>query len=434
MRDEERRGAAMHALASELYPICRSLAGPGNRQTLDIIDREIGLVRSEVPTGTPALDWSVPREWSCTEAWIRDPAGRTVVDFADSNLHVLNYSVPVRARLSLAELRPHLFSLPDQPDVVPYRTSYYADAWGFCLRHRDLERLSEGDYEVCITAEHRNGALSYGEHVIPGRSDREMLLSAHICHPSLANDNCSGIAVLTELAKSLAGRDLRHTYRFVFAPGSIGALTWLSRNEAGVGRIAHGIVVSCLGDGGGPTYKRSRRGNAAIDRAMALVLAERFPGAVIRDFSPYGYDERQYCSPGYDLPVGLLQRSAFASFPEYHTSGDDLGFIRPEHLAASHELILAVIEVLEADWTPVNLSPRGEPQLGRRGLYGSVGGARTGDETMALLWVLNLADGHHALLDIAERSGLPFSAIATAATRLRAAGLLAEAPAGRIDA
>lgn len=429
-QQSERRGAAMYALAAELYPICRSLAGPGNRRTLDIIGREIGLERSEVPTGTPALDWTVPREWTCTEGWIRDPSGRTVVDFAELNLHVLNYSVPVRATLSLAELRAHLFSLPDQPDAVPYRTSYYSEAWGFCLRHRDLEALPEGEYEVCIVAEHRDGALSYGEHVIAGRTGREMLLSAHICHPSLANDNCSGIAVLTEVAKSLAGRDLRYTYRFLFAPGSIGALTWLSRNDAGVGRIANGLVVSCLGDGGGPTYKRSRRGDAGIDRAMALVLRERFPNAVLRDFSPYGYDERQYGSPGYDLPVGLLQRSAFAGFPEYHTSGDDLDFIRPEHLAASHDLILAAIEVIEADWTPLNLSPKGEPQLGRRGLYGSVGGTRAADETMALLWVLNLADGRHALIDIAERSGLAFAAIAGAASRLRAAGLLGEADGG----
>lgn len=424
----EDNGAAIHALAAELYPICRSLAGPGNRRTLDIVDREIGLVRSEVPTGTPALDWTVPREWSCRAAWIRDPAGRVVLDFAECNLHVLNYSVPIHRRLPLAELRAHIFSLPDQPDLIPYRTSYYAEAWGFCMRHRDLERLEEGEYEIRIDSEHRDGALSYGEHVIPGRSEREVLLSAHICHPSLANDNCSGIAVLTRLAQTLAGRDLHYTYRFLFAPGSIGALVWLSRNGAGIGRIAHGLVVSCLGDGGGPSYKRSRRGDAVIDRVMALVLRDRFPDAALRDFSPYGYDERQYCSPGYDLPVGLLQRSSFGTFPEYHTSADDLEFIRPGHLAASHDLILGAIEVLEADWTPLNLSPRGEPQLGRRGLYGSVGGTQGGDDTMALLWVLNLADGSHALLDIAERSGLSFPVIAHAADRLREAGLLAARP------
>ena len=420
------RGAAMHALVAKLYPICRSLAGPGNRATLDVIGREIGLVRTEVPTGAPALDWTVPREWSCTEAWIRDPAGRLALDFAASNPHVLSYSVPVRRRLPLAELRTHVFTLPDRPDAIPYRTSYYSKDWGFCMRHRDLERLEEGEYEVCIASEHEDGALSYGEHVIPGQGGREFLLSAHICHPSLANDNCSGIAVLVELAKTLAGRDLRHTYRMVFAPATVGALVWLSRNEETVGRIDHGLVVSCLGDGGGPTYKRSRRGDALIDRAMAMVLRRDFPAGEVRDFSPYGYDERQYCSPGYDLPVGLLQRGAFAEFPEYHTSADDLDFVRPEHLAASHDLILAAIEIVEADWTPVNLSPKGEPQLGRRGLYGSIGGNPAGDWTMALLWTLNLADGRHGLLDMAERSGLDFRTIAAAADRLRVAGLLAE--------
>jgi aminopeptidase-like protein len=419
-------GAEIYALAAELYPICRSLAGPGVRQTLAIIDREIGLTLTEVPTGTPALDWTVPREWSVREAWIRDPSGRTVLDFADCNLHVLNYSVPVRRRMTLAELRPFVFTLPDMPDRIPYRTSYYAERWGFCMAHADFERLAEGEYEVCIDAEHLPGHLCYGEHVIPGRTDREFLLSAHACHPSLANDNCSGLAVLTRLARTLAGRDLRHTYRFLFAPATIGAVTWLSRNEDRI-RIDHGLVVSCLGDGGGPTYKRSRRGDAPIDRAMAQVLKHAGAGAVLLDFSPYGYDERQYCSPGYDLPVGLLQRSAFGTFPEYHTSADNLDFIRPEHLAASHDLILQAIEIVEDDWTPLNLSPKGELQLGRRGLYGSIGGTRSEEATMALLWVLNLADGRHSLLAMAERSGISFRVLAEAARRLRESGLVADA-------
>lgn len=420
-------GASIFRLAAELYPICRSVAGPGTRQTLDIVDREIGLTRTEVPSGTPALDWTVPREWSVQEAWIKDPDGRVILDYADCNLHVLNYSAPVRRHLPLDALREHVFTLPDQPDLIPYRTSYHAERWGFCMRHRQLEALGDGLYEVCIASEHRTGHMSYGEHVVPGTGEREFLLSAHICHPSLANDNCSGIAVLTQLAKSLAGRDLRYTYRFLFAPGSIGALAWLSRNEDGLNRVDHGLVVSCLGDGGGPTYKCSRRGDTEIDRVMRLVLKDAGPGAEIRAFEPYGYDERQFGSPGYDLPVGLLQRSHFGRFPEYHTSADNLDFIRPEHLAASHDLILRAIETIEKDWTPLNLSPRGEPQLGRRGLYGSIGGMPNGADTMALLWVLNLADGWHSLLDIAERSGLGFDAVASAADRLVSAGLLADA-------
>lgn len=419
-------GARIHALTAELYPICRSIAGPGVRQTLEILDREIGLGLTEVPTGTPVLDWTVPREWMVREAWIRDPSGRLVLDLSDHNLHLMNYSTAIRARLPLGELRQHIHTLEDQPDVIPYRTTYYEDRWGFCMRHRDFMQLPEGEYEVCIDAEHRDGHLTYGEHVVPGLSDREFLLSAHVCHPSLANDNCAGIAVLAELAKTLKGRRLRHTYRFLFAPGTIGAITWLALNEDRVDRIDHGLVVSCLGDGGGPTYKRSRRGDATIDRAMQEVLRHAGPTARILDFVPYGYDERQYCSPGYDLPVGSLQRSAYGSFPEYHTSADDLTFVSAKHLAASHDLILQAIEIIEGDWVPLSRMPRGEPQLGRRGLYGAVGGVAQGDGTMALLWVMNLADGRHSLLDMASRSGLPFSTLAAAAGRLRKAGLLDE--------
>jgi aminopeptidase-like protein len=420
-------GAAIHRLAGQLYPICRSLAGPGVRQTLDIIDREIELSRTEVPTGSRVFDWTVPREWSVRDAWIRDPEGHVVLDLAECNLHVLNYSVPVRRRLPLDELRAHIFTLPELPDHIPYRTSYYAEQWGFCMRHRDLERLRSGVYEICIDAEHRDGHMSYAEHVVPGRTDREVLLSAHVCHPSLANDNCSGIAVLVQLAKTLAARDLNLTYRFLFAPGTIGALAWLSRNETRLSRIAHGLVVSCLGDGGGPTYKRSRRGDSTIDRAMEQVLTASGSTASIEDFSPYGYDERQYCSPGFNLPVGLFQRSGHGRFPEYHTSADNMEFIRPEHLAASHDMILDAIEILESDFTPLNLSPKGEPQLGRRGLYGQIGGGKNGATTMAMLWVLNLADGTNSLLDIAERSHLGFHQIAQSAQLLVDAGLLARA-------
>jgi aminopeptidase-like protein len=424
-------GTAIFQLASELYPICRSLAGPGVRQTLDILDREIGIVRTDVPSGTAVLDWTVPREWSLRGAWIRAPDGARVLDAAESNLHVLNYSTGIRARLPLRELRRHIFTLPDQPDLIPYRTSYWVERWGFCMRHRDLDRLPEGEYEICIDAEHKDGQMSYGEHVLPGRSDREFLLSAHVCHPSLANDNCSGLAVLAHLAKTLSGRELRHTYRFLFAPGSIGAIAWLARNEDRLDRIAHGLVVSCLGDGEGPVYKRSRQGEAQIDRAMEEVLRHAGQGARVIDFEPYGYDERQYCSPGYNLPVGSLQRSAWGSFPEYHTSADDLDFIRPEHLATSHDLILEAIELVEENWVPLNLSPKGEPQLGRRGLYASVGGLAGGADTMVMLWVLNLADGDHSILDMARRSGLRFRALADAARRLRQAGLLGDAACAR---
>lgn len=418
-------GARIHAMATELFPVCRSLAGPGLRTTLDMIEKRIALKRIETPSGAPAHDWSTPREWRVREAWIRDPAGRTLLDFSDCNLHVLNYSAPIRGRMSLASLRPHIFTLPEQPDLIPYRTSYYEERWGFCMRHADFERLPvEGAYEICIDSEHVTGAMSHGEHLIRGRTEREFVLTAHICHPSLANDNCSGIAVLAELARTLAGRDLHWSYRFIFAPATIGALAWLARNPATVDRIDHGLVVSCLGDGGGPNYKRSRRGDAPIDRAMAHVMAGAGPSAATRDFTPEGYDERQFCSPGYDLPFGLFQRSVHATFPEYHTSADNLDFIRPEHLAASHDMIIEAIEIIEADHRPVSLSPMGEPQLGRRGLYGQVGGGAQTVDIDAIRWVLNLADGRHSLLDIAERSGLRFHAVAAAVERLQDVGLL----------
>lgn len=417
-------GASIHALAAELYPICRSLAGPGVRQTLDILDREIGLDRSEVPSGTPIFDWTAPREWHLHEAWIAEPGGRRIVDARIHNLHVVNGSIAVRARLTREALLPHLHTLPDQPEAIPYRTSYWTPQWGFCLRHRELERLGPGPFEVCIDADHLDGTMSYGEHLVRGRSRREVLFAAHVCHPSLANDNCSGIAVLAQLARTLASRGTRLSYRFLFAPATVGALAWLSRNHDVLPLIDAGLVVSCLGDSGGPTYKRSRLGDGPLDRAMTEVLRHAGPRARLLDFVPYGYDERQYCSPGFDLAVGLFQRSAHASFPEYHTSEDDLDFIRPENLAASHDMLLEAVEMLEEDCAPRNALPLGEPQLGRRGLYPPMGGPAARAETMALLWVLNLADGRHTLLNMAERSGIRFRDLAAAAAKLRAAGLL----------
>jgi len=427
--DTDAAGAKIYALAAEIYPICRSITGDGVRQTLDILKRQIPLETVEVPTGTQLFDWTAPQEWSIREAWIKNDQGIKVVDFAVHNLHIVNYSMPVHRFMEFEELAGHIHTLPEQPDLIPYRTIYYAENWGFCMRHQDFEQLKPGTYEVFIDAERFPGSLTYGEYVIKGTTDREFLLSAHLCHPSLANDNCSGMALLTYLARQMtAGAPPRHTYRFIFAPGTIGSLAWLSRNESRLDQIDHGLVVSCMGDGGGPTYKRSRNGKAFIDRAMAIALRDLAPEAMILDFSPYGYDERQYCSPGFNLPVGLFQRSLFGTFPEYHTSADNLDFIRPKHLALSWEIIRYVIDIVENDWTPLNLSPKGEPQLGRRGLYGAMGGdKRTAEQAMALLWVLNLADGKHSLLDMAERSGTSFQDIADASRRLKGAGLLVDA-------
>jgi aminopeptidase-like protein len=322
--------------------------------------------------------------------------------------------------MSLAELRPHLHTRPDQPDWIPYRAAFYDETWGFCLSQRQLDALPDDEYEVCIDATLEPGSLTYGECLLPGESTDEVLVSVHVCHPSLANDNLSGIVVAAHLGHLLAGIRRHYSYRFLFLPGSLGPIVWLARNEGGVARIRHGLVLVCVGDAGRLTYKKSRRGDTTIDRAAAHVL--RYQGDhEVEEFSPYGYGERQFCSPGFDLPVGRLSRTPHGRFPEYHTSADDLAFVRPAQLAGSLAACLDIVDVLEHDRTYVNQCPKGEPQLGRRGLY-----REAGDDEMAMLWVLNQSDGRHSLLDIAERAGRPFPAIRRAAARLAAHGLLRE--------
>jgi aminopeptidase-like protein len=426
-------GEELYKLVAELYPICRSITGDGVRRTLEIVERELGgLEVSEVPTGTQVLDWTVPREWNVRDAWVADAAGRRVIDFQASNLHLVSYSVPVRATIGLAELREHLFTLPDQPDWVPYRTSYYAERWGFCASQRLVDSLPEGDYEVCVDTTLADGHLTYGEHLVEGQTQDEVLISCHVCHPSLANDNLSGIAVASRLARLLGqGGRPRYSYRFLFIPGTIGSITWLARNQDNLGRIRHGLVLSGVGDPGGFTYKRSRRGDTEIDRAVAQVLGRSGRDHQLVDFSPYGYDERQYCSPGFNLPVGRLGRTPFATYPQYHTSADDLDFVGPAQLQESLEVCQEIVELLEGNRRYLNLFPKGEPQLGRRGLYGSIGGRSDAeDRQMAMLWVLNLSDGDHSLLDVAERAGLPFAQVADVAAVLEEAGLLSRTAAG----
>ena len=425
-------GAAMHALCAELYPICRSITGAGVRETLAILGRHVPLEVCEVPSGEPAFDWRVPREWRIRDAFVKDASGERVVDFRESNLHVLNYSAPFQGRVAWRDLKPHLFASAEHPDWVPYRTSYYQENWGFCLSQRRLDELEsrscdDTEYEVSIDASLADGSLTYGEVYLPGESRREVLFSCHVCHPSLANDNLSGIAVATFLAQHLATAPRRYSYRFLFIPATIGALVWLSRHENELHRIEHGLVLTLLGDPGRSTYKKSRRGDAAIDRAVVHVLKHSGQDYEVLDFEPYGYDERQFCSPGFDLPVGCLMRTPHGRYPQYHTSADNLDFIRPEFLADSWAKCAAVVELLEHDRTYVNQSPKGEPQLGRRGLYRALGGEldREGTEK-ALLWVLNQSDGKHSLLDIAERAGLPFASIRRAAELLLKHDLLRE--------
>ncbi|HEY1238127.1 MAG TPA: DUF4910 domain-containing protein [Solirubrobacterales bacterium] len=423
-------GDEAYELMRRLFPLCRSLTGRGVRATFDVIEEQIPLARTEVASGSRVCDWIVPDEWNLFDAHITAPDGTRVVDLRDSTLHVVSYSEPVRARLSLDQLRERLHTLPEQPEVIPYRTSYYERTWGFCLTHRQLLELPPGEYEVVIDSTLEPGHLTYAEHLVPGEGPREVLISTYVCHPSLANDNLSGIAVAAMLAKQLEGRSLRHSYRFLFAPGTIGPLAWLERNRGALSRIDHGLAVSCIGDGGDLTYKRSRRGEAEVDLAMEVVLRDSGEPHRVLPWEPWGGDERQFCSPGFDLPLGTLMRTPHGEFGGYHTSADGLELISSESLGAAVERCLDLVEVLESNRTCINLSPFGEPQLGRRGLYRSVGGAvASPDIERGLLWVLNLSDGTTSLLDIARRSGLGYRVVSRAAELLDEAGLLAPAPA-----
>jgi aminopeptidase-like protein len=418
-------GERMHELIRQLYPLCRSITGNGLRETLKRIQELIPLTLEEVPTGTPVLDWEVPKEWNITAACIETLDGKVIVDFAKCNLHVVSYSTPIDRIISREDLSAHIHTIPDQPDVVPYRTGYYAENWGFCLAHKVWEQMRDSQYRVRIDSSLTQGSLSYGELLVPGLEAEEILISVHCCHPSLANDNLSGIAVAMEIARHVLGRVNRLTYRMLFIPATIGSITWLARNEAVIPRIAHGLVLSCVGDRGSYHYKQSRKGDAEIDRAAALVLASRNSPHEIMPFSPYGYDERQYCSPGYDLPVGCFMRSPNGTFPEYHTSADNPDFVKPDALEESCGVILEILDLLEKNVAYVRVDGRGEPQLGRRGLYRMISGQKDHASTqMALLWLLNLADGHHSLLDMAERSGLAFEKLAAAAVLASQTGLV----------
>lgn len=420
-------GQTMHDFMAELYPICRSITGNGVRETLSRVKEQIPLEIHEVPSGTKVFDWSVPAEWNITDAFVKDRQGNRVVDFRRSNLHVVNYSVPIHARMPLAELKPHLHTLPDHPTWIPYRTSYYKENWGFCLSHKQLSEMPEDEFEVCIESTLSPGSLTYGEHYLRGATEEEVLISCHVCHPSLCNDNLSGLSVATALAKTMAEAPRRYSYRFIFIPATIGSITWMALNEASLKKIRHGLVITGVGDGGAATYKKSRQGDAEVDRAMQHVLRHDEPGHRVIDFFPYGYDERQYCSPAFNLPVGCLMRTPHGQYPEYHTSADNLDFVRPESLAGSYRHCVSLFEILEHNKTYMNQSPKCEPQLGRRGLYRQVAGQQDAQMfELSILWALNMSDGRHSLLDIAERAGIPFATIYKAAGMLKEHSLLKE--------
>ena len=420
----------LYDLAERLYPIPRSLTGEGVRRTFDVLEELIPLSRTEVPSGTEIYDWTVPPEWNVRHATLRGPGGEVLADYAANPLHLVGYSEPVHVTLRGSDLRPRLHALPERPGAIPYRTSYYERTWGLCVTQELVDAIDDqAEYEVEIDSSlDEQGSLTYAEAVVPGRAGGgEILVATHVCHPKLANDGVAGIVVAAGLARSLERGALRNDVRVVFAPGGIGMLSWLHRNEASLGRVIAGIVVANAGDAGPLTYKRSRHGDAAVDRAAASVLADGREGARIEPFLPWGGDERQFSSPGFDLPVGGLSRTPAGFYPEYHTSADDLSVISPGDLEATLAALREIVEVVDANLAYARTEPRGEPQLSRHGLSGAMthsllsGGE---EEQRALFWVLNLADGHHDLLAIAARAQIPFQTVRRVAEALEDAGLV----------
>jgi aminopeptidase-like protein len=394
-----------------------------------MISEHIPLVVREVPSVTTVYDWDVPLEWNIEDAFVSTPDGERIVDFQKHNLHIVSYSEPIAKTLSLSDLELQLHSLPERPEWIPYRTSYYQRAWGFCLSHATLAKLRAWKYRVEINSSLVRGSLTYGEFAIAGRSRQEILFFTHVCHPSLANDNTSGMAVATALAQWIASAPRRYSYRFVFAPGTIGSLCWLKRNETKLERVRGGLVLGLLGDPGALTYKASRDGDTETDAIATYVLSQLDGHSNVIPFSPYGYDERQLCSPGFNLPVGRLTRSPNGGYPQYHSSADDLALIRPEFLAQSLAACKLFVTVAEDNARYVNRSPKGAPRLGKRGATERSAATRANASTRSLGPPV---DGSKSLLDIARRAGLGFDVVRDAAVALEGARLLrAEDPSKR---
>jgi len=418
----------MWRLMRELYPICRSITGDGVRKTLAILGRDMPLVHHRFPSGTQCYDWEVPFEWNIDGALLRYEDGTVIANFEHHNLHVLGYSLPVDGWFTLDELRTHLFSLPEQPDIIPYVTSYYRSEWGFCLSHRAKEALKPGRYHARIDSRFSPGELVLGEAFLPGRTEREILISCYICHPSMANDSLSGVVLAAELYRELSKRSHLFSYRFCFLPETIGAIAYLSRFGQRLKKALHaGLVVTCVGDSGRIHYKQTRCGNHLLDRVVANVLRHGKWPHEIRGFRPLGSDERQYCSPGFDMPVGSLMRSVYGEFPEYHTSADNLDFVNASALEESFHVYMEVLRALEGNQTCRTTVPFCEPQMGRRGLYPMVGDkAEKSALIQRYMWILNLSDGNNSFLDIAERMDDGLLAVIEAADNLIRAGLLEE--------
>ena len=444
-------GRNMYQLMENLFPICRSITGNGLRKSLKILQEIIPLKIVETPTNTQVYDWKIPKEWNINDAYIKNSKGEKIIDFQKSNLHVLNYSIPINKKISFEELKSHVFTQENYPDVIPYRTSYYEENWGFCMSHKQFLEMKDEEYEVFIDSKLDSGSLSYGEFFIQGESNKEVLLSCYPCHPSMCNDNLSGVVLLTYIANCMKNLSLKYSYRFLFIPETIGAITWLSRNEKNTKNISHGLVATCVGDSGISTYKKSRQGNAEVDKIAIEVLNESGEDFNVVNFTPTGSDERQFCSPGFNLPIGSLLRTIPPDFKEYHTSNDNLDFVKAEFLGNTFKKYLKIILKLEQNFSKnidskkeirdnetkngrflINTNPKCEPQLGKRNLYHAIGaqtpsqGGEKLSNQLATLWTLNYSDGKHSLSEIAELSGYDIEQLENISNVLIDAGLLKE--------
>jgi len=430
--DQQRNlGREMHGWAQELFPLNRSITGPGFRQSLSILHDLLPELRVlEVQSGIQAFDWTVPDEWSVREAWIHGPDGRTIVDFAEHNLHLVGYSEPVDARMNLEHLQEHLYSLPDQPDAIPYITSYYQRRWGFCLTERQRDALEEGEYHVFIDSDLEPGVLNYGELVLPGTSDQEIFLSTYLCHPSMANNELSGPVVTTAIVQWIQSlEDRRYTYRIVFIPETIGSLVYLSRNLDRLQQdVVAGFNVTCIGDDRAYSYLPSRHGQTISDRAALHALSHIDPEFIRYSWLDRGSDERQYCAPGIDLPIATIMRSKYGVYPEYHTSLDDLEFVTPTGLEGGYWALRRAIETIEHNVVP-KVTVLGEPQLGRRGLYPTLSTKGSGSATRIMMNLISYCDGSRTLLEIAELIGEPFWELRPLVDQLAAHELLEVKPA-----
>jgi len=416
----------MYALLCRLFPICRSITGDGVRETLRIIAEELpGLAMHEVASGSRVFDWTVPREWNVRDAYVLDPDGNKIIDFGKSNLHLVSYSIPINKKVTLSELQEHLHSLPEQPDAIPYITSYYRDYWGFCISQVCRDRINkEGMYTVVVDSELNDGHLTYGELLIPGARREEIFFSTCICHPSMANNELSGPVVTAFLAKWLLSRKREYSYRIVFVPETIGSITYLSRNlEAMKKHVIAGYSVCCVGDERAYSFLASRSGDSLSDRVALHVLGHMHPNFMRYSYLDRGSDERQYCSPGVDLPVASVMRSKYATYPEYHTSLDDLTLVTADGLGGAYDVLRKCVECIEGD-ERVKVTTLCEPQLGKRGLYPAISTKESHGRVLKMMNLLAYADGSCTLLQIAEKIGVPMWELIPIVETLKREGLL----------